>query len=82
MAQVTITVPDAIANRVLEAVCSVTGYDGVGTKLNWAKAQIIKQIKVWVKQYETQQAIIALRNSQENAQSAVDSDVESNINLS
>jgi hypothetical protein len=43
----TINIPDAVANDVVNGICAVTNYDaGSGkTKAQWAKVQLIKTMK-------------------------------------
>jgi len=61
MATVSITIPDAVVDRVLAAVCSQLHYipDIHGTRVQFAKAQLAKWIKDIVKAYESAAAASA-----------------------
>jgi hypothetical protein len=43
----TINIPDAVANDVVNGICAATNYDAASgkTKAQWAKEQIIKTMK-------------------------------------
>lgn len=45
--QLTITIPDAIAPKVVGNICAATEYDAASgkTKAQWAKEQVISQLK-------------------------------------
>lgn len=54
MASITITIPDAVLNRVLDAIAATRSYNpGTdGTKAQFAKAQLVAWIKGIVVDYE------------------------------
>jgi hypothetical protein len=52
MAQITLNIPDAVAPRVIDAICAELGYDGTGTKNAFAKQQLVLWMKSIVKQHE------------------------------
>jgi hypothetical protein len=55
VASITITIPDPVLNRVLDAIAAVNGYNAAtdGTKAAFAKAHVIKHIKEQVALSET-----------------------------
>lgn len=75
MAQINLTIPDAIVNRVLDAFCSRYKWDGTGTKAQFVKKWFIGRIIYEVKTYEGELSI-------QNAQKTVDADVDSKITIS
>lgn len=74
MATITITVPDAVAPRVLDAVAATYGWDAnMGlTKAQFAKKWLQGQLQTTVKNYETGQAQATARVA---AETAVDTDI-------
>lgn len=70
MATITITVPNQILDRVVEALCN--GVDSNSTK---AKQEILSIIKSRVKAYEVEK-------SSRSAAATAAQDVDSNINIS
>jgi len=75
MAQLNITFPDGVANRVLDAFAATFGYDpGLGvTKAQFAKQQVVEFIKETVKSHEANGAAEVARGL---ARQAVDSEVD------
>ena len=65
MASIQIDIPDAQANRVLDAFATRYGWtDQLGvTKAEFAKAQVAKMIRETVKQEEVRQAQLAAGNA-------------------
>lgn len=63
MANLTVTIPDTVAQRALDAVCSTYGYDSAtdGTKLQFAKSVVADFVKDVVRAYEANQAAEACR---------------------
>lgn len=74
MATISITVPDAVQTRVVDAICARKGYvAGQGqTKAQFVKAQIALFIKNEVKSYEAEQAA---KTAFETAQTAAETDL-------
>lgn len=68
MASISVTVPDAIVTRVLDAICDTYDYRGPidGTKAQFAKKQVAEHIRRLVTSYEARQA------SEAAAQAAAD----------
>lgn len=69
MAQITLTIDDAIATRVLDAFTAETGWtpaSGV-TKIVWAKAKLAEYIKGIVVSHEAGVAGTTAHNAQEAA---------------
>jgi hypothetical protein len=77
MATISITVPDPVVQRVLDAVAATYGYDPDtdGTKAQFARAQVAAVVKNVVVSYEAQQA-------GESAWTAAKSTAEGDINPS
>ena len=66
MAQITLNIPDAIAPRVIDAICKRFGYtptiDGAAnpeTKPQFAKRMIVRTVREWVKDDEAAGAAFA-----------------------
>lgn len=74
MAQVTLTVPDGVKDRVFDAVAATKGYNAAqhGTKAQFTKSIITNFLKDIVKSYEGSEAG---RIAQQNACNAVDTDI-------
>lgn len=78
MAQITITIPDAVVQRVLTAMCNTYGYqatlpDGTPnpqTQAQFARAQLAAYVKAVVTAYEATQAAEAARVSAANTASS------------
>lgn len=77
MASISITVPDAQVNRVLDAFAGTFDYnaDTDGTKAQFARAQVAKFAKDIVKSYEAHIAA-------ETARLDAIEDVETNVSIS
>lgn len=74
MASITVTVPDAVAPRVLDAVAATHGWDantGI-TKAQFAKKWLADQLKDTVRNYEIGQAQATARAT---AEATVDTDI-------
>lgn len=57
MAQITLTIPDALLARVLDAFATTYGYTpGNGTKAQFARQQLATHIRGVVRSYEVQRA--------------------------
>ena len=65
MAQMIIQIPDALVNRVIDAVASQYGYKSEvdGTKAAFAKKVVIDFIKGIVRAYETNRDSVAARDA-------------------
>ncbi len=83
MASITLTIPNAIASRVTDAICNSNGYTAIlsetglpnpQTKVEFVKAWLGKQLKDAVKKYEAQTA-------SNNAFLNASTDAETNINI-
>jgi hypothetical protein len=74
MADITITVPNAVLSRVLDAIAARNGYIAAvhGTKAQFAKSLIIAWIKREVKGYE---AGLASESAINTANASVDNDI-------
>lgn len=74
MAEITITIPNGVVNRVVDAIASEYNYDAAvdGTKNAFAKKQVIEFLKRTVKDAE---ASVATKTARDNAVSDVDSNV-------
>ena len=74
MADITITIPDAVALRVLDAFAFHFGYDPLtgGTKLQFAKARVMRFIKDVALAYERK---IAAENAAASAAASVEADI-------
>lgn len=77
MASITLTIPDPLVTRVIDAIASEYGYDPAkdGAKAQFAKIQLINFIKRTVRNYESSIAV-------KNAFQGVDDDVQNNILIS
>lgn len=73
MAQIAITIPDAVLPRVLDAFAA-RGFDPAGglTKAQYAKQQVIAHIRNVVRAYETEQAV---RAAAAQASTTADADI-------
>lgn len=80
MANLTITVPDAVVARVFDALAAVYGYDPSkdGTKAQFARRCIAQHVKGVVLQHETSAAMDSVRSTL----AAADAKVQSEIVLS
>ncbi len=76
MANVTITIPDAVVDRVLDAIAGTYGYNPLldGTKAQFGKKQLANFAKRTVRDYE------AVRDSNLSYNQAIAA-VESEINI-
>ncbi len=72
MSVISLTIPDAVVSRVLDATCTRYKWDGTGTKAQFVKKWFIDRIIYEVKMYEGELSI-------RNAQKTVDADVDSKI---
>lgn len=73
MADITITVPNAVLSRVLDAIAATKGYKpSDGTKAQFARNHIAAYIKDIVKSYE---GSAASANARRLADTAVDSEI-------
>jgi hypothetical protein len=73
MANITITIPDAVVNRVLDAVASRYNWTAdLGTKAQFAKAVLIRLLKDSVKQYESNAVI---QQAQTTLNQQIDTDI-------
>ena len=74
MADITITIPDAVALRVLDAFAFYFGYNPLtdGTKLQFAKARVMRFIKDVVLAYERKTAVESAATS---ATASVEADI-------
>ena len=60
MAQITLDIPAAQVNRVLDAIAANNGYTAAdGTKAAFAKQWLVQMIKDQIRSYEAQQLITA-----------------------
>jgi hypothetical protein len=79
MATMTITIPDAIAQRVVEAVCARHGYDpdnpDHGSKTAFAKQQLILWLRTTTVEYEAE---VAAKTAQNEAATVAQAEI-SNI---
>lgn len=84
MAQITLNIPDAVAGRVLDAFAALYGWDPNGslTKSQFAKLQIIANIKSVVRDAEGSALTRSYIAQREAAVSANNQDVESNVVIS
>lgn len=73
MAQITITIPDAVLARVLDAFAA-RGYDAAGglTKAQFAKQQVVGFIRGVVRSHEVEQAI---QSAAAQASATADADI-------
>lgn len=74
MASITLTIPDAVLPRVLDAVAAKWGFNpgGPQTKAQFAKAALAAYLKATVKQYEAE---VAAKAAYDNAQTTADADI-------
>lgn len=72
MATVTITIPDPVLDRVLDAFAATYNWDGQGTKAAFARQKVAEYVKQVVKGYEAQRDSEAARTA---AASKADSEV-------
>lgn len=74
MATITLTIPDAVIDRVRDAIAANNGYNAVvhGTKAQFAKTWIIRQIKNQVNGYEIR---VAADTASQTAGAAAESEI-------
>lgn len=77
MAQITLTIPDEVINRVTDAFATKFGYDEEyhGTKADFTKQKLIESVMTTVKEVEASQASVS-------AMSQARADVENSITIS
>lgn len=74
MASITLTIPDPILNRVLDALAAKWGYNPAGgqTKAQFAKSALAAYVKATVKQYEAE---VAAKAAFDSAQATTETDI-------
>lgn len=74
MASITITIPDPVLTRVLDAIASVGGYNSArdGTKAQFAKAYLVSYLKGIVIDYEGN---VAAKTASDSARTTANSDI-------
>ena len=67
MAEIKLTIPDAVVERVLDAFDGMYSGRGTTSKANWAKKQVRRYIRETVRAYEVQEASVGVAEAAEIA---------------
>ena len=67
MAEIKLTIPPAVLDRVLDAFDGMYGGRGTVSKANWAKKQVRRYIRETVRAYEVQEASTGVTKAAEIA---------------
>jgi len=67
VAEITLTIPDAIVPRILDAFDGMYGERGTMSKAAWAKKWVRNYIREVVRHYEAQEASVGVAEAAETA---------------
>ena len=67
MAEIKLTIPDDVVERVLDAFDGMYGGRGTMSKANWAKKQVRRYVRETVRAYEVQEASVGVAEAAEIA---------------
>ena len=67
MAEIKLTIPDDVVDRVLDAFDGMYGGRGTISKANWAKKQVRRYIREVVRDFERQEATVGVAEAAEIA---------------